>query len=55
MSDLCWLLECALVGLFRLRAALEAEILLLCNFVADRHGYTIEAYERCMLDRVQGH
>jgi hypothetical protein len=29
MSDLCRLMWCALVGLFRLRAALEAEILLL--------------------------
>jgi hypothetical protein len=29
MSDLCRLIWCALIGLFRLRAALEAEIIVL--------------------------
>src|SRR5229473_6980336 len=29
MSDLCWLIWCALIGLFRSRVALEAEILML--------------------------
>jgi hypothetical protein len=39
MSDLCRLIWCALIGLFRSRAALEAEILVL------RHQLNVRGYD----------